>query len=181
VLEVASLLLASHSSVPRWFVYELIHCHPAAMAELDAPMLNELGRGISSWGDVDSFAGYLAGEAWKAGQISDAQVHEWARREDRWWRRAALVSTVPLNRGTPGGRGDSRRTVEVCELLKADRDDMVVKAFSWALRELAKRDPDAVRRYLGRASPDLAARVVREVVNKLETGLKNPPGGRRGR
>jgi 3-methyladenine DNA glycosylase AlkD len=30
-------------------------------------------------------------------------------------------------------------------LLVDDRDDMVVKAMSWALRELAKHDPKAVR------------------------------------
>jgi 3-methyladenine DNA glycosylase AlkD len=42
----------------------------------------------------------------------------------------------------------------------ADREDLVVKALSWALRALARRDP--------------AARVIREVENKLTTGRKNP-------
>jgi 3-methyladenine DNA glycosylase AlkD len=60
-----------------------------------------------------------------------------------------------------------------------DRDDMVVKAMSWALRELTKSDRAAVERFL--ASHDVAARVRREVMNKLKTGLKNPerrrPGG----
>ena len=51
---------------------------------------------------------------------------------------------------------------------------MVVKAMSWALRELAKRDPTAVRRFLAEHETALAARVSREVRNKLETGLKNP-------
>ncbi len=32
----------------------------------------------------------------------------------------------------------------MCALLVTDRDDMVVKALSWALRDLAKRDPGAV-------------------------------------
>jgi 3-methyladenine DNA glycosylase AlkD len=54
---------------------------------------------------------------------------------------------------------------------------MVTKAMSWALRELSKREPAAVRRYLAARSGALAALVRREVRNKLETGLKNP--GRR--
>ena len=58
-----------------------------------------------------------------------------------------------------------------------DRDDMVVKAVSWALRELAKRDPRAVRDFLARQP--VAARVAREVRNKLTTGLKNPRGERK--
>ena len=51
---------------------------------------------------------------------------------------------------------------------------MVTKALSWALRELSKRDPAAVRGFLAARSGALAALVLREVRNKLETGLKNP-------
>jgi 3-methyladenine DNA glycosylase AlkD len=56
---------------------------------------------------------------------------------------------------------------------------MVVKALSWALRELSKRDPTAVQRFLEQHHGVLAARVVREVRNKLSTGLKNPRLSRR--
>ena len=55
-----------------------------------------------------------------------------------------------------------------------DYDDMVVKALSWALRELVPHDPDAVRDFLSQHEEALAARVKREVRNKLTTGLKNP-------
>lgn len=51
---------------------------------------------------------------------------------------------------------------------------MVVKALSWALRELAKGEPAAVRDYLSAQGDGLAAQVRREVRNKRETGLKNP-------
>jgi 3-methyladenine DNA glycosylase AlkD len=59
-------------------------------------------------------------------------------------------------------------------MLVNDRDDMVVKAVSWALRELVVHDPGAVREFLGEHEDELAARVKREVRNKLRTGLKNP-------
>jgi 3-methyladenine DNA glycosylase AlkD len=59
-------------------------------------------------------------------------------------------------------------------MLSGDRDDMVVKALSWALRALAVRDPDAVRAFLVEYEDRLAPRVLREVRNKLSTGLKNP-------
>jgi 3-methyladenine DNA glycosylase AlkD len=59
-------------------------------------------------------------------------------------------------------------------MLMADRDDMVVKALSWALRELVVHDAAAVHRFLATHDDVLAARVKREVRNKLETGLKNP-------
>ena len=106
--------------------------------------------------------------------MPEALVHGWARSKDRWWRRAALVSTVPLNNKTRGGQGDAARTLAVCAMLVEDRDDMVVKALSWALRELARRDPKSVRAFLAEHKDTLAARVLREVRNKLNTGLKNP-------
>ncbi len=59
-------------------------------------------------------------------------------------------------------------------MLAADRDDMVVKALSLALRELAKHDPQAVVEFLESDSDALAARVLREVRNNLTTGLKEP-------
>jgi 3-methyladenine DNA glycosylase AlkD len=123
---------------------------------------------------VDSFARTLSGPAWLHGQVSDALIHRWARSEDHWWRRAALVSTVALNVRSRGGTGDVPRTLAVCRLLVDDHDDMVVKALSWALRELVAHDPEAVRAFLGAHDEVLAARVKREVTNKLTTGLKNP-------
>jgi len=84
------------------------------------------------------------------------------------------VSTVALNVKARGGSGDVPRTLRVCSLLVGDHDDMVVKALSWALRVLVQHDPDAVSGFLAEHEEALAARVKREVRNKLATGLKNP-------
>jgi DNA alkylation repair enzyme len=125
-----------------------------------------------------AFACYIAGPAWRGDRIPHSVIREWARSPDWCRRRAALVSTVPLNSRAQGGTGDTKRTLDICNLLVADRHDLVVKALSWALRELAKREPEAVRIFLSDHREKLAARVVREVNNKLATGLKNPAGSR---
>jgi 3-methyladenine DNA glycosylase AlkD len=122
---------------------------------------------------VDCFACIVAGPVWREQQVADSLIQRWAHSEDRWWRRAAVVSTVPLNNKARGGCGDARRTLAVCRLVVADRDDLVVKALSWALRELAKREPKIVGRFLHTHRTVLAGRVVREVNCKLRTGLKN--------
>lgn len=158
----------------RWVAYELLYYHPDGLSVLDLERVERLGRGIDSWGAVDSFGRYISGPAWQQRLISDDAVHRWARSGDRWWRRAALVSTVPLNLRSAGGSGDVERTLEMCRRLASDRDDMVVKALSWALRELVVWDPDAVRAFLRAHGDELAARVRREVRTKIETGLKNP-------
>ena len=167
-------LAQSLVELQRWVAYELIYHHPSGLSVLDIEQVERLGRGIDNWGAVDAFGRYISGLAWQQGLIPDDAVHRWAQSEDRRWRRAALVSTVPLNLRSAGGKGDTKRTLEVCRRLASDRDDMVVKALSWALRALVVWDPDAVRAFLHAHGDELAARVRREVNNKLETGLKNP-------
>ena len=81
---------------------------------------------------------------------------------------------MPLNNRARGGSGDTDRTLAVASMLVADRDDMVVKALSWALRELSKRDAAAVQAFLAANAAGLAPRVIREVTNKLEAGVKTP-------
>ncbi len=158
----------------RWFGYELVRNHKGAFGSLGTAELETLGQGMSSWNEVDEFGRILSGPAWLKGQIPDAVIHQWAKSDDFWWRRAALVSTVALNMRSQGGYGDVPRTLAVCEMLVSDHEDMVVKAMSWALRELVVHDPAAVEEFVSQHESELAARVKREVRNKLKTGLKNP-------
>ena len=153
-------------------VYELLDSHPTALSALRIADLRRIGKNMNGWGEVDCFS-YLAGVAWRNGQISQSDIHQWARSANRWWRRAALVSTVPLNKKSQGGKGDADRTLTVCHLLLDDRDDMVVKAMSWALRALSTREPRRVKEFIERHEKKLAPRAIREVRNKLLTGRKD--------
>jgi 3-methyladenine DNA glycosylase AlkD len=177
VLDLARVLFKEYGY--RWIAYELIRFHKEAFERIGEAELIEFCTGISSWGEVDAFGGLMSGPAWQQGQITDRLIQKWTCSKNRWWRRAALVSTVALNRKSLGGKGDVQRTLKICQLLIADYDDMIVKALSWALRELVVHDSHAVRKFLDEHSGILASRVTREVKNKLNTGLKNP--GRKGK
>ena len=171
VLELAERL-APAGGWDRIVAFELVANHPGAMRALTPRRLRVLGRGMSTWEEVDTFSCYLAGPAWREGQVPDAVVQAWCRSDDRWWRRAALACTTALNIPARGGRGDAPRTLAVCQLLLDDRDDMVVKALSWALRALARQDPKAVKQFVAKHAESLAPRVKREVNTKLTTGRK---------
>ncbi len=172
VLAFARALLFTHGH--RWQAYELIAAHKAAFQSLLADELEELGQGIDSWWTTDSFARTLSGPAWRDGLVSDDLIIRWAHSPDLWWRRAALVSTVAFNVRSQGGMGDVPRTLAICQILVADHEDMVVKALSWALRELVYFDPKAVEDFIQDHEQVLAGRVKREVSSKLSTGMKRP-------
>jgi 3-methyladenine DNA glycosylase AlkD len=172
VVELARLMIRKHH-VMSFVAYELIHFHKGAAKTLNAKILDDLAQDLRHWWETDSFAPFLSGVAWRNGQVSDKFIHRWARDRNFWIRRAALVSTIALNNKARGGNGDTARTLAVCDLLIDDREDMIVKAMSWALRELAKRDPRAVEKYIGETGKNFAPRVRREVNNKLTVGIKN--------
>jgi 3-methyladenine DNA glycosylase AlkD len=50
---------------------------------------------------------------------------------------------------------------------------MIVKAMSWALRELSKSDSQAVIEFMEKNQDKLHSKVRREVGTKLRTGKKN--------
>ena len=172
VLAFARQVLFKHGH--RWQAYELIQAHESAFHSLGAEELEELGKGINSWWSTDSFARTLSGPAWRDGLVTDSLIIQWAKSTDLWWRRAALVSTVAFNIRSQGGKGDVPRTLTICRMLVADHEDMVVKALSWALRQLVYFDPNAVEGFMQEHEHVLAGRVKREVGRKLRTGLKNP-------
>lgn len=161
----------------RWVGWELINKHKLALASLDLATVEALGAGNSSWDEVDGYGINIAGAAWLSGQIGDADIRGWAKDADLWWRRAALVATVVLNSKSRGGRGDTRRTLDIAMRLIDDREDMVVKAMSWALRCLVAWDRAAVENFLTQHEGRLAARVKRETRTKLRTGKKNAKPG----
>jgi hypothetical protein len=166
--------LAGH--LPRWLGYELITKHRGALASLTLRDVERLAM-LDSWYATDAFGCYISGPAWRDGQIKTADIKRWAKAKDFWWRRAALVSTVPLNQRAHGNGYRTGDTLAICAMLIDDREDMVVKALSWALRVLADRDPRAVRAFLDTHANRLAARVKRETNTKLVTGRKNRPKG----
>jgi len=170
-LGIADELVGSDVDGARMVAFEIAFRQRAARDALDWRWLERLGRTLDGWASVDHFARKLSGPCWQRGQITDQRVLIWAGSEDEWWRRTALVSTIALNERHLG-QGDALRTLAICERFVEDRNRLQRKALSWALRELAQRDPAPVEAFLETHAERLAPVIVREVRNKIETGHK---------
>jgi 3-methyladenine DNA glycosylase AlkD len=179
VLAIAAAVEAQAAQTGKWVAYELIRFHPAAFAAIPATQVADYAGRAQSWYAVDALGTILTGALWAKGRLPDRLIEDWSRSADRWLRRSALVATVGLNARTSGGRGDAARTLSICRRLAADRDDMVEKGLSWALRFLSQRDRPAVERFMAEMGDRLPARARREVRNKLSTGLKSPRTGQK--
>lgn len=153
--------------------FDILWKNKNALNKLNLSDLEHLGKNMDNWATTDTFSVMISGWAWRNNQINDNDILNWLKSDNRWWRRAAVVSTVSLNLRSRGGTGDKKRTLMICEKVIHDRDDMIVKALSWALRELSKSDKKAVEEFMKIYDEQLAGRVRREVYSKLETGKKN--------
>lgn len=141
----------------------------SALTQSDLKLLN---HNLDNWASVDAFGVYVHGKAWLFGTLEISHIEVLAHHENVWQRRLALVSTIPLNRKDTKKKADPVSTLQICSLLLDDHHDMIVKAMSWALRELGKREPDIVRQYIKTHETRLHKRILREVGTKLDYGTK---------
>jgi len=153
--------------------FEMIGRNRKLLDALKYKDLSALGQNLDNWASVDHYTVGIFGVLWGKGVVLDKHIDKLLDSDNFWDRRVAVVSTVALNLKSRGGRGDTPRTIAVCERVVDERHDMIQKALSWALRELSKRDREAVLSFMERYENRLANRVVREVNHKLDFGTKN--------
>jgi 3-methyladenine DNA glycosylase AlkD len=153
--------------------YVYLNKNKKVLAALTKGDIEKLAKYLDNWVSVDTFSVFIYGVAWRLGIINEDAVKNLLKSNDYWQRRIAVVSTVPLNQKSQGGTGDAKRTLEICSLVVNDHKDMVVKALSWALRELSKREKTLVKEFLNRNRNHLHKKVIREVEHKLNFGTKN--------
>ncbi|TNC18527.1 DNA alkylation repair protein [Georgenia sp. 311] len=109
-----------------------------ARAEASLPLYRHLVLTGAWWDLVDETAAHLVGAVLRAHHETAEDLRAWAREEDRWLRRAAILSQLRSKEYT-----DRRLLVDVIEPNLADPDVFVRKAIGWALRQYAHLDDAA--------------------------------------
>ena len=69
----AALALISRNRVHRFIPYELVQNHPASMERITWSEVEQLGEGMGSWSEVDSFGCFISGPAWATERIRDSK------------------------------------------------------------------------------------------------------------
>ncbi len=127
---------------------------------------------MDNWLSVDYFAGVVLGPLWREKKVPYKKIEQLAKSKDFWEKRIAVVATVALNQKARSGKGDVEQTLKICSLVANEKNDMVIKALSWALRELAKIEKQPVKDFLEENNNRLSPKIIREVGNKINFGTK---------
>jgi 3-methyladenine DNA glycosylase AlkD len=110
-----------------------------------AGVVERLLRESRTWALVDGLAASVAGPLVERFPSLGRTLDRWARDDDFWIRRAALLAElVPLREG----RGDFARFARHADAMLEERELFVRKAIGWVLRDASRRDPDRVARWL---------------------------------
>ncbi len=126
------------------------------LTSADEPLLRHLITTGAWWDLVDETATKLVGPL-----RDDLDVRAWARDENIWIRRAAIICQV-------GGRGrttDRDLLADAIEVNLGDRTFWITKAIGWALRDYAYSDPAWVADFV--VGHDLAPLSAREATKHL--------------
>ncbi|MCL4384345.1 DNA alkylation repair protein [Patescibacteria group bacterium] len=94
--------------------------------------------------------------------VTDSNVHK---------RRASLVLLTKPLRLSPDPRL-LKMAIRHVDLLKGERDILITKAISWALRSLVFQHPEVLAEYLTKNQKSLPSIAYREAYSKLTTGRK---------
>jgi 3-methyladenine DNA glycosylase AlkD len=147
----AAIAIARHRLARPWL-------DPASV-----PLFRHLVVTGAWWDLVDEVATHLVGPALLAHRPElTAVLRDWARDDDLWVRRTAVICQVGAK-----GKTDADLLRYAIEQNVDDRTFWLRKAIGWALRDHARTDPDWVRAEVERLGDRLSGLSRREAVKHL--------------
>jgi 3-methyladenine DNA glycosylase AlkD len=141
----------------------VLEAYPELVEPGDLRLLERLVRESKTWAYVDGLAGDVLGELLVRRPEAAAELDRWAKDQDFWVRRSALLAQIkPLKQGAPfarfGGYADA---------MLDEKEFFIRKAIGWVLRETAKTRPDEVFEWLAPRTERASGVTMREAVKYL--------------
>ena len=115
---------------------------------------------INNWSLVDVTCPHVTGK-----HLIDKDrtiLYKWAKSEDLWTKRIAMVSTFSFIR-----KNDLEDTFKIAEILLHDEHDLIHKAVGWMLREAGKRDLKREETFLKKYYKTMPRTMLRYAIEKF--------------
>jgi 3-methyladenine DNA glycosylase AlkD len=142
----------------------LLASHAALLEPGDLVMIERLLRESRTWAYVDALAGDVVGKLLITHPEIRAALDRWARDDDFWIRRSALLAHLkPLARG-----GDFHAFGRYADAMLEEKEFFIRKAIGWVLRETGKKRPHVVFEWLRPRAARASGVTMREAVKYLD-------------
>jgi 3-methyladenine DNA glycosylase AlkD len=116
-----------------------------ALVDRDLPWLIAVVRKSKTWALVDWIAPKVIGDVIARDPRSRKRLGAWAKDDDFWVRRAALLAEHDALRA---GGGDFALWSRIAAPMLEEREFFIRKAIGWVLREVSKKRPELTYEFL---------------------------------
>jgi 3-methyladenine DNA glycosylase AlkD len=143
---------------------EIVNARVDLIRPDDIPLLEQWLREAKTWALVDAIAPFVMGTLVVEHPTLGRTLDRWAKDDDFWVRRAAMLSLlIPLR----SGGGDFVRFTRYADAMLDEKEFFIRKAIGWILRETGRKTPDRVFDWLLPRAKRAAGLTVREATKYL--------------
>lgn len=123
-------------------------------------------KGINNWDLVDLSAPYIVGD-YLLGK--DRKIlYTLSKSKNMWERRISIISTITFIRNN-----QFIDTLQLCDILISDKEDLLNKATGWMLREIGKRDYNLEFNYLKEHYTQMSRTSLRYAIEKFDKEVRD--------
>jgi len=133
----------------------------------DAAWLIGLVRCSACWAHVDWLATKIVPHALP--EKPRTLLRGWARDDDFWVRRTALLAQLDALRA---GGGDFALFAELAVPMLGEKEFFIRKAIGWVLRDTSKKRPELVRQFVDAHAGEMSGLTLREATRRLPAHLR---------
>jgi 3-methyladenine DNA glycosylase AlkD len=170
---VAEMLYAADVHELRAAAIGVLERERETLVDRDLPWLIALVRKSRSWAYVDWIAPKVIGDVIARNPRSRKRLAGWAKDDDFWVRRAALLAEHEALRA---GGGDFALWSRLAEPMLDEREFFIRKAIGWVLREVSKKRPELSYEFLRKHRDRVPSLSLREGAKYLPASKRRALG-----
>ncbi|HCF59385.1 MAG TPA: DNA alkylation repair protein [Myxococcales bacterium] len=164
LIELARALWAKPVHERRMAAVEVLEARSKQLVPGDLELIERFLREARGWALVDGLAANVAGPLVERFPELERELDRWAKDEDFWIRRSALLARLLALRA---GRGDFEAFARHADAMLEETEFFVRKAIGWVLRAASKKRPNAVADWLEPRAARASGVTIREAVKYL--------------
>ena len=149
----------------RALAVKLLEARTESLSVAEIPLLERLLRESKTWALVDALAVSVVGPLCERDESAAAVLERWARDDDFWIRRSALLAHLEALRR---GEGDFERFGRYAEAMLDESEVFIRKAIGWVLRDTSRKRPGLVYGWIAPRAHVASGVTVREAVKRLD-------------
>ncbi|MHA2041461.1 MAG: DNA alkylation repair protein [Candidatus Thorarchaeota archaeon] len=130
-------------------------------------MIDRMIEDVDTWSTVDPLCIVCLANVILRDPAYEKKIARWRTSSNFWRRRATLLPYVHLAKKRIYREGYAKRALAAVIPHLSDTEFFVAKAVGWVLRELSKREPDIVRRFIEENREKMTKLSIREGSKKL--------------